>query len=78
MLVGVSPFFFSERALAKLQSRKDTPATYNLDMNLVGDYWGWFNKRSYHHTGECPTTHTEKLPTIAMHAFRTAMSSQHR
>ena len=29
--------------------------SYNLDMNLVGDYWGWFGKRSYHHTG-CVST----------------------
>ena len=35
-----------------LQKRKSPPATYNLDMNLIGDYWGWFGKRSYHHTGE--------------------------
>ena len=21
------------------------------DLNLIGDYWGWFNSRSYHHTG---------------------------
>ena len=25
--------------------------SYYLDMNLVGDYWGWFGSRSYHHTG---------------------------
>ncbi len=48
---GAAPFFLSERAMAALQSRKTPPATYNLDMNLIGDYWGWFGKRSYHHTG---------------------------
>jgi alanine-glyoxylate transaminase / serine-glyoxylate transaminase / serine-pyruvate transaminase len=42
----------SERAMAKLKSRQGPPLTYNLDMNLIGDYWGWWNKRSYHHTGE--------------------------
>lgn len=26
--------------------------SYYLDLNLVGDYWGWFGSRSYHHTGE--------------------------
>ena len=41
--------------MEKLQSRKTTPATYYLDMNLVGDYWGWFGKRSYHHTGMVST-----------------------
>ena len=25
--------------------------SYYLDLNLVGDYWGWFGGRSYHHTG---------------------------
>lgn len=42
---------FNDRAVKKLQSRKTKPATYNLDLNLIGDYWGWFGKRSYHHTG---------------------------
>ncbi|KAI8464850.1 MAG: pyridoxal phosphate-dependent transferase [Monoraphidium minutum] len=48
---GAAPLFFGERALAKLQGRASKPATYNLDLNLIGDYWGWFGKRSYHHTG---------------------------
>ena len=25
--------------------------SYYLDLNLVGDYWGWYGSRSYHHTG---------------------------
>ena len=26
--------------------------SYYLDLNLVGDYWGWFGStRTYHHTG---------------------------
>ena len=41
--------------MSKLKSRKTKPATYNLDMNLIGDYWGWFGKRSYHHTGPVST-----------------------
>lgn len=49
---GGAPLFLSERALEKIKSRKTPPATYNLDLNLIGDYWGWFGKRSYHHTGE--------------------------
>ncbi|KIY99826.1 Serine--pyruvate aminotransferase [Monoraphidium neglectum] len=48
---GGAPFALSERALEKLKGRKTKPATFNLDMNLIGDYWGWFNSRSYHHTG---------------------------
>lgn len=48
---GAAPLFFGERALEKLRSRKTKVRSYYLDMNLVGDYWGWFNSRSYHHTG---------------------------
>jgi alanine-glyoxylate transaminase/serine-glyoxylate transaminase/serine-pyruvate transaminase len=48
---GAAPLLLSERALRKLKGRKTKPATYNLDLNLIGDYWGWFGKRSYHHTG---------------------------
>lgn len=48
---GAAPLMFNDRAVKKLQSRKTKPATYNLDLNLIGDYWGWFGKRSYHHTG---------------------------
>lgn len=48
---GGAPLFLSERALQKITSRKSPPTSYNLDLNLVGDYWGWFGKRSYHHTG---------------------------
>ena len=25
------------------------------DLNMVGDYWGWYNSRSYHHTGMVST-----------------------
>ena len=25
--------------------------SYYFDLNLVGDYWGWFGSGSYHHTG---------------------------
>ena len=52
---GASPFFMSERAMKKLKGRKTKVATYNLDMNLVGDYWGWYGKRWYHHTGPIST-----------------------
>ena len=52
---GGAPLFLSEKALQKIQRRKAPPATYNLDLNLVGDYWGWFGKRSYHHTGMVST-----------------------
>ena len=52
---GSAPLFLSERALQKLKSRKTKVRSYYLDMNLVGDYWGWYNSRSYHHTGMVST-----------------------
>lgn len=48
---GAAPLFLSDRALKKIKSRKTKVRSYYLDMNLVGDYWGWFGSRSYHHTG---------------------------
>ncbi|KAF6263065.1 pyridoxal phosphate-dependent transferase [Scenedesmus sp. NREL 46B-D3] len=64
---GAAPFFLSERALEKLRSRKTKPQTYNLDMNLIGDYWGWFGSRSYHHTGPVSTFYAmrEALQIVA-------------
>lgn len=52
---GAAPIFLNQRVLDKLQNRKTKPATYNLDLNLVGDYWGLFGKRWYHHTGMVST-----------------------
>jgi len=48
---GGSPLFFGERAMEKMHSRASPIGTYNLDLTLVGDYWGWYDKRFYHHTG---------------------------
>jgi alanine-glyoxylate transaminase/serine-glyoxylate transaminase/serine-pyruvate transaminase len=48
---GAAPLFLSPRALEKIKSRKTKVRSYYLDLNLVGDYWGWFGSRSYHHTG---------------------------
>eukprot|EP00891_Asterochloris_glomerata_P005967 jgi/Astpho2/5967/fgenesh1_pg.00080_%23_150_t len=47
---GTAPFFMSTKAFDRLNERKSKVATYNLDMKLVGDYWGWYGKRWYHHT----------------------------
>ena len=45
----------SERAFQKLTNRKTKVASYYLDATLFGDYWGWFDKRFYHHTGAVST-----------------------
>merc|ERR1719217_756328 len=49
--LGGTPFFVGERAMEKMHSRASPIGTYNLDLTLVGDYWGWYDKRFYHHTG---------------------------
>jgi alanine-glyoxylate transaminase / serine-glyoxylate transaminase / serine-pyruvate transaminase len=45
---GIAPFTLGERALEKLRRRKTKVASWYLDMNLVGKYWG--SERTYHHT----------------------------
>ena len=52
---GAAPLFLSERAMEKIQTRKTKPVSFALDLKLVGDYWGWFGGRSYHHTGVVST-----------------------
>lgn len=46
-----APIALSERAVHKLQNRKTPVQSYYFDLNLVGNYWGWFGARAYHHTG---------------------------
>jgi len=48
---GASPLMMNERAMQKIKNRKTKCRTYNADLLLIGDYWGWFGSRSYHHTG---------------------------
>ncbi|PSC74696.1 alanine-glyoxylate transaminase [Micractinium conductrix] len=51
---GAAPVMLSERAMAKLKGRKTKPISYNWDLNMVGNYWGWDGPgvaRAYHHTG---------------------------
>jgi alanine-glyoxylate transaminase / serine-glyoxylate transaminase / serine-pyruvate transaminase len=45
---GASPFTMGDRAIQKLQQRKDKVPNWYLDMNLLGKYWG--SERVYHHT----------------------------
>ena len=52
---GAAPLFLGERAAAKLKARATKPTSYNLDLNLIGAYWGWSGPRVYHHTGMVST-----------------------
>jgi len=47
---GLAPVSFSERALAKVRSRKTQVQSWFMDLNLVLGYWGSGQKRAYHHT----------------------------
>ncbi len=45
---GVSPLTFSDRAVEKLESRKQKVPSWYLDMSMIRNYWG--ENRAYHHT----------------------------
>ena len=54
---GAAPLMFGERAFEKLSNRKTKVASYMNDLTLIGDYWGWYNSRFYHHTGMISMTY---------------------
>jgi len=45
---GIAPLKLGERALEKLNRRKNKVPNWYLDMMMVGKYWG--SERTYHHT----------------------------
>lgn len=45
---GIAPLTLGERALEKLNRRKNKVPNWYLDMMMVGKYWG--SERTYHHT----------------------------
>lgn len=47
---GLSPVTFSERAVAKITSRKKKIQSWFFDTTLVMGYWGSNVQRTYHHT----------------------------
>lgn len=52
---GISPFTMGERAIAKLQRRRNKVANWYLDANLLKQYWG--SARTYHHTAPVNMTY---------------------
>ncbi|MCB9081011.1 MAG: alanine--glyoxylate aminotransferase family protein [Lewinellaceae bacterium] len=55
---GLSPVSLSERAVARIQQRKNKVQSWFLDLSLVMQYWGdglVGSKRSYHHTAPVNT-----------------------
>ncbi len=47
---GLSPVYLSERALHVTQNRNSKPFTWYLDLAMLANYWGWGERRIYHHT----------------------------
>ncbi len=47
---GLSPVALSQRALQSIRDRSQLPVSWYLDLNLLGNYWGWTEPRVYHHT----------------------------
>ncbi|MXY47431.1 MAG: alanine--glyoxylate aminotransferase family protein [Chloroflexi bacterium] len=47
---GLSPVALSQRALQSIRDRSQPPVSWYLDLNLLGNYWGWTEPRVYHHT----------------------------
>ncbi|HET9532911.1 MAG TPA: alanine--glyoxylate aminotransferase family protein [Blastocatellia bacterium] len=45
---GLAPITFSDRALARIRSRKSKVPSWYLDVTMVEKYWG--DDRTYHHT----------------------------
>jgi len=48
---GLSPIFFSDKAMEKIHNRKTKVDIFNFDITEVGKQWGFYGeKRPYHHT----------------------------
>ncbi len=45
---GIAPLTFNDRALEKINNRREEVKNWYLDMSMLGKYWG--NERTYHHT----------------------------
>ncbi len=51
---GLGPITLGPRAMARVKARKQSPATWYLDLGLLFQYWGEASserKRAFHHTG---------------------------
>jgi alanine-glyoxylate transaminase / serine-glyoxylate transaminase / serine-pyruvate transaminase len=49
---GISPITFNRRAVEMIERRKTPPATFYLDIQRLGKYWG--TEHVYHHTTSSP------------------------
>jgi alanine-glyoxylate transaminase/serine-glyoxylate transaminase/serine-pyruvate transaminase len=62
---GLSPVYFSERALERLAQRATPVQSWYLDLSLIEGYWG--GERAYHHTA----------PINMLFAFHEALRQVH-
>uniref|UniRef100_A0A5S6QVN7 Alanine--glyoxylate aminotransferase n=1 Tax=Trichuris muris TaxID=70415 RepID=A0A5S6QVN7_TRIMR len=52
---GLAPVTLNDRAMKRIFHRKTSPASFYLDLALIGNYWGCFDEnRRYHHTACMP------------------------
>jgi len=77
---GLSPVSFSERAAARIKSRKSKVQSWFLDLNLVMSYWGGDGKRAYHHTAPINALYGlhEALVMLAEEGLETAWARHQR
>lgn len=76
---GAAPFMLSNKAYAKITSRKTTISSWYFDMSMCGKYWGWEGARFYHHTGPISTWYAvREALSIAMEEGLEAMWSRHQ
>jgi alanine-glyoxylate transaminase/serine-glyoxylate transaminase/serine-pyruvate transaminase len=47
---GMAPLTVSEAAMQVIQDRKEAVASFYVDLNILGRYWGGGTTRMYHHT----------------------------
>ena len=47
---GLSPVALSDSGFEAIRQRKQPPLSWYLDLELLGNYWGWGEQRAYHHT----------------------------
>ena len=64
---GLSPVSFGPRAVDVIRQRRSKVQSWFMDLNLVMEYWGGSDQRSYHHTA----------PINALYGFHEALVILH-
>jgi alanine-glyoxylate transaminase/serine-glyoxylate transaminase/serine-pyruvate transaminase len=64
---GLSPISFSDRATEVVRNRRTKAQSWFLDLNLIMDYWGTGQARSYHHTAPINALYGLHEALLALH-----------